>query len=342
MLEKPLIDEDQIILCLQESYALGVVSLEFLPIGSDPNSWVYKITSDNGKYFLKIKKGEIYEPSIFIPSYLKGIGIEQVVAPLRTQLDELSVKLNDFTLILYPFIEGRVGMKVGLTDEQWRELGSVLKEIHSVQPPADLLQRVNKENFLLKWNLVIERLQDVITGGNTVDVFQIELSSFWKEKLGEIEHIVKRAKELGQELQSKRLDFVLCHTDVHTANIILSPKGEMFIIDWDNPIFAPKERDLMFIVGQEKNEKLFFEGYGKVEIDPVALAYYRYEWVVQEFADYGERMFFMSGVGEETKKDALKSFVELFQPDDVVEAAYRFDPKKKEFAAKLAEAEQSR
>ena len=94
MLEKPLIDEDQIILCLQESYALGVVSLEFLPIGNGPNSWVYKITCDNGKYFLKIKKGEIYEPSIFIPSYLKGIGIGQVVAPLRTQLDELSVELN--------------------------------------------------------------------------------------------------------------------------------------------------------------------------------------------------------------------------------------------------------
>jgi spectinomycin phosphotransferase len=72
----------------------------------------------------------------------------------------------------------------------------------------------------------------------------------------------------------------------------------------------------MFVVGgvvaaavENKEEELFFRGYGKVDIDPVALAYYRYEWVVQDIGDYGERVFLMKDTGEETKKDAVQGFV---------------------------------
>jgi hypothetical protein len=53
-------------------------------------------------------------------------------------------------------------------------------------------------------------------------------------------------------------------------------------VDWDQPILAPKERDLMFIVGDKVGgfvidpgqEKLFFEGYGESEVDPLVLSYW--------------------------------------------------------------------
>lgn len=53
-----------------------------------------------------------------------------------------------------------------------------------------------------------------------------------------------------------------------------------YLVDWDDPIMAPKERDLMFIGGGVGNvwnrsheEELFYEGYGKVDVNPVLLAY---------------------------------------------------------------------
>jgi spectinomycin phosphotransferase len=58
-----------------------------------------------------------------------------------------------------------------------------------------------------------------------------------------------------------------------------------------------------------------------------ALAYYRYEWVVQEIGDFGERVFWMEGTGERTKRDAVQGFISLFQPGDVVEAAYKSEEK---------------
>ena len=53
-------------------------------------------------------------------------------------------------------------------------------------------------------------------------------------------------------------------------------------------------------------ERLFFNGYGKTGIDWVALAYYRYEWVVQELGDYGARVFMKPDVGAKTKADAVR------------------------------------
>jgi hypothetical protein len=37
----------------------------------------------------------------------------------------------------------------------------------------------------------------------------------------------------------------------------------------------------------------WFIGYGAAAIDPLALAYYRYEWVVQEIGDNGKRVFLL-------------------------------------------------
>jgi spectinomycin phosphotransferase len=100
-------------------------------------------------------------------------------------------------------------------------------------------------------------------------------------------------------------------------------------VDWDQPILAPKERDLMFVLGAvggdartPRQEDLFFQGYGSREIDPLTMAYYRYEWVVQEIGAWGEDVFLRDDVGDETRQDSAVHFRYLFDPGDVVEAAY--------------------
>ncbi|MGB0388018.1 MAG: phosphotransferase, partial [Ardenticatenaceae bacterium] len=145
MLEKPELQEDRIISCLRERYGLRVCGVAFLPLGNDSTAWVYRVRTDEPggrSYFLKVKRGRVYEPALFVPRYLKDQGIEQVVAPLPTNVaggDEraLWARVDDteFALILYPFVEGRTGMESGMSDEQWVELGQVLRRIHSTRPP---------------------------------------------------------------------------------------------------------------------------------------------------------------------------------------------------------------
>ena len=103
----------------------------------------------------------------------------------------------------------------------------------------------------------------------------------------------------------------------------------MFIVDWDTPILAPRERDLMFVIGVKSRnyatdarmEEFFFKGYGEVNIDLLMLVYYRYEWVVQDIGSYCNRVFSMHYVGEDTKRHAVQSIMSMFSPGSSVEMA---------------------
>ncbi len=82
------------------------------------------------------------------------------------------------------------------------------------------------------------------------------------------------------------------------------------------------------LVGRAWNEKreetLFYRGYGDAVVDPVVLAYYRYERIVEDFASY------VSEIRERrvSDEDALKGVGKLasaFGPNDVIEIARRAD-----------------
>jgi hypothetical protein len=80
-------------------------------------------------------------------------------------------------------------------------------------------------------------------------------------------------------------------------------------------------RDLCFLA---EDGRRFLEGYGPATLDPLIVAYYRWEWVVQELADYGGRVA-DDRAGEATRRHALEELGRLFAPGDVVEAARRAD-----------------
>jgi len=42
----------------------------------------------------------------------------------------------------------------------------------------------------------------------------------------------------------------LYHADIHPANLLLTSREKLFVIDWDQLVFAPKEQDFMFVVGR--------------------------------------------------------------------------------------------
>ena len=328
MIEKPDIRDEIIMTALNENYSIQTSRIEFLPIGNDATAFSYRVEArDGSSYFLKLKTNLSNLAALFVPRFLKDHDIEQVVAPIPTRTDKLVEEIDGFALILYPFISGNEAMKVGMSDEQWTEFGSVLKAIHLTGLPADISRFVRREDFVPKWSRLALEAQMQVDAGHFDDPYQKELAGFWKEKRKTIQAVLERAELIGQNLQQADLEFVLCHADIHTANILVTPDRELFIVDWDDALFAPKERDLMHVLEENRihtrEEQMFFAGYGNVEINQLALAYYRYEWCVQEIGDFGNRVFLTKDTGESTKQESVEGFIELFSKGDVIEKALR-------------------
>jgi spectinomycin phosphotransferase len=162
-----------------------------------------------------------------------------------------------------------------------------------------------------------------------------------KSKRDEINRLVTRAEELASGLQPGPLEFVLCHTDIHGGNILIRTDGQLakhpdggpilYIVDWDNPLLAPKERDLMFIGGgidniwkSEREETIFYKGYGKTEINLAALAYYRYERIIEDLAVTCEQLF-LSDEGGADRERSLGWFTSNFEPEGTIEIAKKTD-----------------
>ena len=95
----------------------------------------------------------------------------------------------------------------------------------------------------------------------------------------------------------------------------------MFVIDWDEVMLAPKERDFIFV--REPQADPFFQGYGQREIDWIALTYYRWERVVQDLIEYAQNVCFRDDWAEETRADAARLFHEyLAEGGNNIAAAY--------------------
>ncbi len=326
MIEKPDISDEKIMVALNENYSIQVNHIEFLPIGNDSSAFAYRVEEKNGNsYFLKLKRDFLNFAGLFVPRFLKDNGIAQVVAPLSTKSRELWVNADEFAFILYPFILGNEAMQVGMTDAQWTEFGSTLKRIHATEPPYDISQYVKRETFVPKWSRYATELHKQVNARNYDDPHQKGLADFWKKNNQTIQTLIERTEMIGRLLQQSDLEFLLCHADIHTANILITQDQKMFIVDWDDTLLAPKERDLMFVLGEGSNhtreEQMFFKGYGNVVINQLALAYYRYEWCVQEIGDFGERVFSTKDTGEMTKQESVAGFKKLFLHDDVIESA---------------------
>lgn len=331
MLEPPTIPESAITECLRASYELTDPAIAFLPLGYDASAWVYHVAADDGqRYFLKLRRGTAHTASIAVARFLQERGIEQVVAPIPTTAGHLTATLDDYTLLLFPWIEGRTGAQAegGLSDDQWIAYGVLVRRIHEMRLPADLAGVIPREEFVLKhgWSAKVRQLTAMMRQEYD-HPYERQFTTLWRRHDVEIMRVVRQAERLGSLLRHRPRDFVLCHGDLHTSNLLVTPDGRLHVVDWDQPILAPRERDLMFVVGDDltanRHETLFLVGYGATEVDALALAYYRFEWCVQEFVDFGERVFLLADIGDETKADSAQGFAALFESGDVVESAHR-------------------
>ncbi len=331
MLEKPAISDASIIQCLFDHHNMTVTRLDFLPLGADRNTAVYRAESAGGDYFVKLRSGSIDETTVLVPKLLHDRGIRQVIPPLASKSGALWTPLEDFQMILYPFVEGKNGFERAVTASNWVELGEVLKHIHTTALPRRLRERLQREAFSSFYRSKVRQHQAYVDTSPVLDPVASELAAFMREQRAVITALAEHAERFAELLRMESLPFVLCHADIHVGNMHITPTGALYIVDWDTMTLAPKERDLIFPgmglgtsenITVEAQTAYFYEGYGRTDVNLTALAYYRCERIVQDVHEYCEQILFTLGDSAD-RAEGLRQFRSQFEPGAVVEHAFR-------------------
>ncbi|MGH9885551.1 MAG: phosphotransferase [bacterium] len=293
--------------------------IEPLSLGADPNSFLYRaVAEDDTPYFVKLRSA-FDETSVAVPKLLADQGIAEIIPPLETRTGALFAGIGDAVLIVHPFVAGRSGLEVPFLEHHWLALGDAVARIHCTVLPHALDQRLRREAYSPTGR---ERVKAVVRTNDPA------LDAFVPNRRSEILQVVERAEQLAESLRAGSPELALCHSDLHAGNVLIDARGALFIVDWDDPILAPRERDLMFAGGAqgylghtpEQEEALFLRGYGAVAVDPDALAYYRYERIVQDFAVYAGELL-SADTSADRRAEVLRRLEANFPPGGTIDRA---------------------
>jgi len=307
VIEQPAIPAETIESVLRGAYSISAARVEFLPLGLDPSAWSYRVESDGRFYYLKIRSGHFKPIGPLMPAFLASSGVDQVIPPVPTADGRVWASQEDLHFVLYPFIEGRRASEAGMTTAHWQQLASFLQRLHHLQLPPELRDHVARDTFSpahLGW---VKRFHAGLRTFRGGDALQREMGGLWREQQAALSRLIERTEALSERMHGAGLEFVLCHADIHTANMLIDQSGHLLVVDWDETILAPKERDLTYVLAEIGPADLdaFIECYGEARIDPLAVAYYRHLWCLEDIGVDTENVLSPEGMGEADRSNSL-------------------------------------
>jgi spectinomycin phosphotransferase len=331
MLMKPNIPDEKVIACLAEAFGLCITQLDFLPLGGDLCTAVYRAaTQDGSTYFCKLRCSDFDDISVELPKYWSDQGIAQIIPPRVTRTGGLWAAMDAYHVIVYPFIEGASGFELELSEGHWAQFGASLKRIHTTRLPQPLRQKMREDRYTPEWRDICRDVIRRLDQGSFEDPIMAAMAGFLLPRRETVLDMLERAERLALALASRPIEKIPCHTDIHPGNLFLHPSGSLYIIDWDDLVLAPKERDLMFVGGgqgyvnttAQEEETRFYHYYGEPDIDPVAMAYYRFERNILDISVEATRVF-TTTLGEQERAHCLEIITWGFLPESSVEMAFK-------------------
>lgn len=171
---------------------------------------------------------------------LRRAGLEFVHAPIAQSDGEVLVRLGDYAVSVFPFIDG---ISVITPRDGRHRVLAALGRLHAavdVIPPGvaqrDTL-RVPLTQRFLKW---LDDLESPWTTGPYGEPARLLLRS----SVRPIRDLIGRCDELADAVHAAGTPWVLTHGQMHGGNVVWTSDGQLRIVDWDCTAVAPRERDL--------------------------------------------------------------------------------------------------
>ncbi|WP_051365979.1 phosphotransferase enzyme family protein [Hamadaea tsunoensis] len=311
---------------VHQDFGIELAGAEELDEGADPRATLWRATAVGGeRYAIKLTSGGT-PAALVLAAHLRARGVAGVPAPVAARDGKLFTMREGRRLSVVPWVGTGRAVTTGLDAGQWRALGVLFRRVHAAPPLDGLPCERHDPAPLLE---TFQRMDEHIRGCTSADPLARSLRHLWYAYAADLETLVTRTARLGAALGRREAPAVVCHNDAHLGNILTAP-GRVWLIDWDDAVLAPPERDLLFVVDgifssapvTAAQQAAFFAGYGEISVDPERLTYYRCTRALEDL-DWALNVLDVEGRRPDDRTEALEIIEGLLSPTGLVALALR-------------------
>jgi Ser/Thr protein kinase RdoA (MazF antagonist) len=332
VLDKPALMETII-----KAYGFPISSLTFVPegmvgchfIGDCANGKRVFITLLTNNYLAALQTQRLdFTLALMHNMYEHGLFTAQP-AIYPTLDGRLRVDFLGQPLIIYEYIEG------GNLEKAWpyppkvlTSLGSLTAQLHIATASVGMDVPYIEQFHLPFEELLLACLEELEQVPEDARAGEVELRDLILPRRDTLFALQRRLNKLGESARALNPPLVLVHTDMNPLNILRTPQGKLFIVDWEGVMLAPAEHDLMIFAGEGFASLLveYLRAAGNPRLHPEIFAYYFHRRNLEDIAG-----FMVSILHENTTAEEDRFDLDLLNSDSL--SSWPFLEKCREWAA---------
>lgn len=281
-------------------YEIEMSVLTFVRGGED--SWGFKVASTEGAFHLKIYSSadeSLLKRLHACRTLQTALGTDSVVTAVPTRTGTLTFQIDEFVCALFPYVLGTPLRESEWTDQQAAGVGMLLARIHA----ASLDVPLPAEQFSTTAADAAQDILDALPSAlRSQDPAHRSTARLLLPSEPALRREVEQLRRASEYMRQATIPFVICHGDPTWDNILFGAKP--YLIDWDDMVYAPKERDLVFFADPGSPVlEAYRQAGGTADLDTDALMYYRALWNNEGIADFGRRLLFQTHSAAQTQHD---------------------------------------
>lgn len=268
---------------LSGAYGIRVETMEPGARGTVAETWV--VTSPQGAFFVKAvpvgRHSALLEHSVPIQQRLWDAGYTQMNRPIPTSSGALTVALEPHILVVYELVDG-----VSTHDYPLEPYVDLLSALHGTSVPVgDQIETFGVDTTALVEPVIAAALADRDPDPLLVGVRET------LDRLGpSLERDIAAARRIRASLEHRRdLSMVITHNDA-PGNVMVSTDGRLVLVDWDELLLAPRERDTWPHLISTDRAHWFLTRYRRTvptyEPEPDAVSHYLLKWYFEEIEGF--------------------------------------------------------
>jgi len=213
---------------ISREYHINAIAITPAKRGYYGETW--RLENAGNRYFLKLVYAAThrtaYERSFPVIQHLCDNGIDFISRIMKTKNGELSAQFDGAILGVFNWIDGE-NIETDATKIPEYQM---LAKVYTV-PPCDIV--ISREDFS---NKVADKFFEQWSILNDERILLL-----FEKHRAKIEHREKRLRYFAKLCRSDTADFFITHGDA--GGNLIQNGDRYFIVDWDNPMLAPPERD---------------------------------------------------------------------------------------------------